>query len=366
MEKNFKTLGPSSTLRLRTSHSIHKDMIPIPSKPTSTTTDRLAEGQRTQGQQVAFASAWPNQAEVYLHFRAQRTQDGAECVSRAAGYKVVSQFARKNLVRADGASRQGQLMTSPSMILKGHQQQTLKALKCETRWSQCPEVGPRSPAVHGGGPALSPPGVAITTCKFPNFCPHMYTWLGWWLVWVLLWSHWCWGAWRYRKNWMRRASTPTCWRVGEEDAVRCFTSNSNKGSSKPNRSSSSLLALRNGGTRTTRGIGRFQRVFSFQPVKKSVSWTLQWPGLRLVWCPSQVSWVGRLAASVLVPWGLWLTPWHLGVTLSVTYLAPCASLDFQILAKSDLSNLGCRSEVLQTPVTLHASSSPHREISEGF
>lgn len=47
--------------------------------------------------------------------------------------------------------------------------------------------------------------------------------------------------------------------------------NSNKGSSKQNRSSFSLLALRNGGTRTTRGIGRFQRVFSLQPVKRSVS-----------------------------------------------------------------------------------------------
>lgn len=59
-EKHSKTLGPSSTLGPRTSHSIHKDMIPIPSKSTSTRTHGLAEGQQTQGQQVAFASAWPN------------------------------------------------------------------------------------------------------------------------------------------------------------------------------------------------------------------------------------------------------------------------------------------------------------------
>lgn len=81
----------------------------------------------------------PNQtpAEVHLHFRAQRTQDGPECVSIATGYKVVSQFARE--LRADGAVRQGQLTISPSMILKGHQEQTFKAQRC-----------PDSEAVSGG------------------------------------------------------------------------------------------------------------------------------------------------------------------------------------------------------------------------
>lgn len=42
------------------------------------------------------------------------------------------------------------------------------------------------------------------------------------------------------------------------------------------------------------------------------------------------------------------------MTLSVTYLAPCASLDFQIPAKSeDLRNLGCRSAPPSTPQVLY-------------
>lgn len=50
--------------------------------------------------------------------------------------------------------------------------------------------------------------------------------------------------------------------------------------------------------------------------------------------------------------GRWLTPRHLGVTLSVTYLAPCASLDLQIPDKSDdLNNPGV--QVMGTADTHH-------------
>jgi hypothetical protein len=76
-----------------TSHSIHKDMIPNPSKPTSTTTDSLAEGQRTQGQQVAFASAPPTPSRGAPAFQGTKNPGRG---STAVGYKVASQFARKS------------------------------------------------------------------------------------------------------------------------------------------------------------------------------------------------------------------------------------------------------------------------------
>lgn len=47
------------------------------------------------------------------------------------------------------------------MILKGQQKQTFKR-----------EGGPTPPAVQDGGPALSQPGVAITTCTVSNLFPY--------------------------------------------------------------------------------------------------------------------------------------------------------------------------------------------------
>lgn len=166
-EEHSKTSGPRSTSCLRTLHSIHKDVIPIPSKPPSTTTVvRGAENTRPASSLCQGPDQTP--AEACLAFQNTRNP-GQDCVCLHSQRLQGGITVCKSELRAAGST-----VSQPSIALKGLQEQTFKAPSVRLG-VQIVKSGPGGHLCAGWRACPLRPGVAITSCKLPNSCPHMYT-----------------------------------------------------------------------------------------------------------------------------------------------------------------------------------------------